>query len=84
MTPGRFKKLRLLGPDPYDCILSKLERNSPKDRDDADYLFKSQKLDAQVLRDRYTKELRPYLSRQEWHDGTLNLWIDIFEKEEVE
>ena len=47
-------------------------------------LLKSQKLDAQVLRDQYTKELCPYLSRQEWPDGTLNLWIDIFEEEEVE
>src|ERR1017187_2869543 len=26
MVPGQFKNLKLLGPDPYDCILSKLER----------------------------------------------------------
>ena len=38
--PGQFRNLRLFAPDPYDYILSKLERNSGKDRDDADYLFK--------------------------------------------
>ena len=68
-----------LVPDAYDCILSKLERASPKDRDDADYLFRSQKLDAQVLRDRYKNELRHNLiGKIEWHDQTLELWIDIF------
>ena len=68
-----------LVPDAYDCILSKLERASPKDRDDADYLFRSQKLDAQVLRDRYKNELgHNLIGKIEWHDQTLELWIDIF------
>jgi len=80
MAPGQFKSLTLLVPDPYDCILSKLERAGPKDRDDADYLFRSQRLDAQVLRERYTNELRHNLiGNIEWHDGTLELWIEIFE-----
>jgi hypothetical protein len=78
MAPGEFKNLRLLVPDPYDCILSKLDRNSTKDRDDTEYLFRSRRLDPQVLRERYAKELRPYLLRQEWHDRTLELWIEIF------
>jgi hypothetical protein len=79
MFPGQFKNLRLLVPDPYDCMLSKLERGSSKDRDDADYLFKSQKLDSQSLRERYQKELRPYLANEAKHDSTLKLWIEIFE-----
>jgi hypothetical protein len=80
MAPGVFKHLTLLVPDPYDCILSKLERGGGKDRDDADYLFRSQKLDAQTLRDRYQKELRHNLiGNIEWHDKTLELWIEIFE-----
>jgi Nucleotidyltransferase of unknown function (DUF6036) len=79
MAPGCFKRLRILVPDPYDCILSKIERASPKDRDDTNYLFRSQKLDAEVLRDRYRKELRHSLiGNIEWHDQTLELWIDIF------
>ena len=41
-----------------------------KDRDDADFLFRSQKLDAQVLRERYEKELRHNLIENvAWHDG---------------
>jgi hypothetical protein len=80
MAAGEFKHLKLLVPDPYDCILSKLERNSTKDRDDADYLFKSQKLNVEILRERYQEELRPNLiGRLESHDLTLTLWIEIFE-----
>jgi Nucleotidyltransferase of unknown function (DUF6036) len=80
MVPGQFSHLKLLVPDPYDCILSKLERGSGKDRDDADYLFRSQKLDAKLLRERYEKELRHNLiGNVDWHDGTLKLWIEIFE-----
>jgi hypothetical protein len=78
MFPGQFKGIRLLALDPYD-FLSKLECNTETDRDDADYLFKAEQLDAQILRDRFKKELRPYLARQDWHDSTLELWIDIFE-----
>jgi hypothetical protein len=79
MFPAMFEKLRLYAPDPYDFILSKLERNSEKDRDDADHIFKTQKLNSQTLRERYEKELRPNLSKENWHDNTLKLWIEIFE-----
>jgi len=79
MLPGNFKQLRLFVPDPYDIILSKLERNDSKDRDDVNHLFRSHKLDAQKLRGRYLKFQRPYLlSREEWHDQTLDMWIEIF------
>jgi len=79
MAPGEFKFLKLLVPDPYDCILSKLERNAAKDRDDADFLFRSQKLDVEVLRERYKTELRHNLiGNVDWHDRTLELWIEIF------
>jgi hypothetical protein len=64
MFPRVFKNLRLFAPDAYDFILSKLERNSAKDRDDADYIFKTKKLSSQILRERYEKELRPYLSKE--------------------
>jgi hypothetical protein len=80
MAPEQFKHLKLLVPDPYDCILSKLERGSPKDRDDADYLFRSQKLDVQVLRERYKTELRHNLMGNIGrHDQTLELWTELFE-----
>jgi Nucleotidyltransferase of unknown function (DUF6036) len=79
IAPGQFKYLKLLALDPYDFILSKLERNIERDRDDADYVFKTQKLDVQILRERYERELRPYLSTYERDDTTLKMWIDIFE-----
>lgn len=79
MAKGKFKHLRLLVPDPYDCILSKLERNGDIDVNDAEYLFRSQKLDAQVLRDRYENEFRTYvIGDVARHDTTLKLWIEIF------
>jgi Nucleotidyltransferase of unknown function (DUF6036) len=61
MFPGRFKKLNLLAPDPYDLILSKLERNSPKDHGDVEYLAKVVRLEPNLLQDRYDRELRPNL-----------------------
>lgn len=80
MTEGRFTKLRLFVPDPYDLILSKLQRGSQKGVDDANYLFKIQKLDNKKLRERYVQELRMYLiGPPERHDGTLDRWIGIFE-----
>lgn len=79
MFPGRFHRLRLFAPDPYDYILSKLERNSTKDRDDADHVFKMQQLDSRILRERYEKELRPHLANETRHDRTFELWIEIFE-----
>lgn len=79
MAKGSFKHIRLLVLDPYDCILSKLERNGDVDVDDANYLFRSQKLDAEVLRGRYQKEFRPYaIGDVTRHDTTLRLWLEIF------
>jgi len=79
MLPGRFKKLKILAPDPYDLVLSKLERNSPKDQGDVEYLARTVPLDPKVLRERYDRELRPNLmARQTWHDGTLKMWIGAY------
>src|SRR6266850_2754122 len=41
MFPGRLKKLKIFAPDAYDLVLSKLERNSPKDQRDVEYLAKA-------------------------------------------
>jgi hypothetical protein len=76
MFPGQFNKLRLYSPDPYDLALSKLERNSSKDRDDVEFLAQACRLKPEVLRERYEKELRPYLANQDRHDLTLKLWLE--------
>jgi hypothetical protein len=74
---GRYEKLHLYAPDPYDLILSKLERNSPKDRDDVAFLAGSLHLSGDSLRERYQKELRPYLANESRHDLTVELWLDV-------
>jgi hypothetical protein len=80
MATGQFERLRLLVPDPYDYILSKLQRAGLKDADDALYLFRSRKLQGEILRERYHRELRDYLiGPLEQHDQTLERWIEIFE-----
>lgn len=76
MFAGRFERLRLLALEPYDLALSKLERNSPKDREDVQYLARTVPLDPALLRARYESELRPYLAREKWHDQTLQLWLE--------
>lgn len=76
MFPGAFRHLRLFALDPYDIALSKLERNIQRDRDDVKHLARTVPLDLSVLRERYEKELRPYLAIAERADLTLRLWLE--------
>jgi hypothetical protein len=76
MFPGSFSYLRLLALDPYDVALSKLERNSQRDRDDVKFLAEKVPFDLEVLRQRYEKELRPNLGNPKREDLTIQLWID--------
>ena len=78
LFPGRFKNLRLMVLDPYDLALSKIERNASIDRDDVKYLAKAIPLDPNILRERYEKELRPYLGNPDREDLTLKLWLEAF------
>jgi uncharacterized nucleotidyltransferase DUF6036 len=41
IAPGSFKHLRLFALDPYDLALSKLERNTQRDKDDVRHLHSS-------------------------------------------
>ena len=77
MYTGGFKNLHLYALDPYDLILSKLERNSQKDRDDVAFLAESLNLSPEALLERYTRELRPYLANESRHDLTVELWLDV-------
>jgi hypothetical protein len=74
--PGLFANLKLCVPDPYDLLLSKVERNSPKDRYDVEFLGRTLLLDQDIFRERYQTELRPYLANEERHDLTIRLWIE--------
>jgi hypothetical protein len=81
MFPETFNHLRLFALDPYDLALSKLERNTQRDRDDVKHLARILSLDLKLLQERYQKELRPDLGNPDREDLTLKLWIEVIEEE---
>jgi hypothetical protein len=81
MFPGAFQRLRLLALDPYDLALTKLERNSSRDREDVSHLAKSVSFDLDVLRKRYEDEMQPYVSVKAREDATLRFWIEMIEEQ---
>jgi hypothetical protein len=81
MFPGALSRLRLFALDPYDLALTKLERNSSRDREDVFHLAKSIPLDTAVLRKRYEDEMRPNLGNPDREDLTLGLWLEAIEEE---
>jgi Nucleotidyltransferase of unknown function (DUF6036) len=73
-----WQHLRLFALDPTDLALSKLERNSERDREDVVRLARAGYIDPEVLKCRYYEELQPYLlSKLSWHDKTLELWLEM-------
>jgi hypothetical protein len=75
---AQWKRLRLYALDPTDIALCKIERNSDRDRQDVQRLAEAGLLNAPVLKERYYKEVRPYLlNGQDWHDKTLDLWVEL-------
>lgn len=74
--------MRLKGLDPYDLALSKLERNTQRDRDDVKHLTRTVPLDVTVLEERYHTELRTDLGNPQREDLTLKLWIEMIQEEQ--
>jgi hypothetical protein len=77
MFPGAYRHLRWMALDPYDIALSKLERNSQKDRDDVRFLAATIPFDISELEKRYRTELRPHLGRPDREDLTMQLWVEM-------
>ena len=75
--PGAYRRVRLAGLEAYDLALSKLERNSARDREDVKFLARAVPLNLTTLEERYRSELRPYLAAAERHDLTMRLWIEM-------
>lgn len=71
-------KLSLKALDPYDLALSKLARNSPKDREDVKSLAGRLKLSFKTLMQRFEAEMEPWLANVERHLLTLKLWQEYF------
>jgi hypothetical protein len=74
-----LKNLRLRILEPYDLLLSKLTRNSPKDREDVKAVAKKLGLSFAETYARFEKEMKPWLPRVEWHQNTLTkVWREYF------
>ena len=79
MFPHCWKWLCLKALDPHDLALTKLERNSMRDRADVRYLASMRKLQKETLRRLYYDEYRIYTTgRVQSHDLTLELWLEEF------
>jgi hypothetical protein len=83
MFPDAYKHLRLMAPDPYDLALSKLERNSQKDRDDVRFLARTVPFDIKLLQERYLTEMRWQLGVPGREDLTVQLWIEAIEEDRL-
>jgi hypothetical protein len=81
MFPGAFRHLRLTALDPYDLALTKLDRNIERDRSDVRYLARTIPFDLNLLRERYTAEVRAYLTNPGRADLSLQLWIEDIEED---
>ena len=76
-----LEKLRLWALDPYDILLTKVTRNSPKDQEDAKYLVSKLNLEFKTFSDRWEKELGPLVPNRRRHDPTIELWKEYFPSE---
>lgn len=77
---GQFQHLRLRAFERHDLILAKLSRNIDRDREDVEALTRGPGLDIQVLKTRYTTELRPKIGRPDREDLTLDLWTEMIQE----
>jgi hypothetical protein len=78
ITPKDFRKLRLRVFEVHDIVLSKVARNSPKDRDDVKFLATRGRLNRDLLKERFENELRPHLQIKERGVLTMQLWLEEF------
>ena len=73
-----LSKLSLKVFDPYDLVLSKLTRNSTKDREDVKVIATQAKLSFETLSERFEDEMKPWLPNLNRHLLTLQLWREYF------
>ncbi len=78
---GEFRHLRLFALGPYDLALSKLERNSEKDRDDVLRLATSADFDPQELKRIYEEEFRTYVEDRLLHRTTFEFWMELINEQ---
>ena len=72
MYAGAFTRIRLFAPEAHDLALMKLQRNIERDREDVKHLAKVGLITSGELRDRYQKEIRPYIASSRAAHGPHN------------
>jgi hypothetical protein len=80
MFPGLYERLRLFALDPYDIALTKIERNTERDREDVKHLARVVPFDLETLKQRYEEELRVFIGNPDREDNTLKLWIEMIDE----
>ena len=75
-----LSKLHLDVLEIYDLILSKLTRNSPKDRHDVEALARTHGLSKATLNARFENEMKPWIPNVSRHELTLQLWTEGFQE----
>ena len=73
----KLERLHLFVPDPYDLLLSKMLRNSGKDRDDAKFLITKLGLQYGPFKARFDEELS-WVSNRPYREKTVELWKEFF------
>ncbi|MFY9676814.1 MAG: DUF6036 family nucleotidyltransferase [Terriglobales bacterium] len=77
-VPLGLKRLALRVLEPYDLVLSKLTRNSPKDAEDVRALARKLDLQFEVAMTRFRKEMS-WVPNMERHQQTMSIfWRDFF------
>ena len=71
-----YERLQIAVPDPYDLVLSKLTRNSPKDREDVKHVAIKSQLSFATIMERFENEM-DWIANAERHRTTLNLWRQL-------
>jgi hypothetical protein len=76
VAPPECANLRIRIVEAHDLALSKLDRNLHRDREDVRYLAERSLIQAQVLKERFEREFRPYALNESRSALTLELWLD--------
>lgn len=78
---GAFNNLRIFAAGPYDLALSKLERNSEKDRDDVLRLASAAIFDLREFERIYKEEFKLYVEDRLFHRTTFEFWLELISEQ---
>jgi hypothetical protein len=77
ITPVPCRSLRLLAFEVHDLVLAKIDRFSPRDREDLMFLARKGVLDLSLLRTRYESEMRQVVLNESRYAQQLDICLDM-------